>query len=289
MPTAPLFGLVLAGGASKRMQRDKAALEYHGKPQLQWAYEQVSELCAATFISVRPDQRSDSLRAALPQIVDRKPGLGPLAGIDAALNEHPKAAWLVVACDLPQLTPAILEHLIEHRDPTRMATAYRSDFDRLPEPLCTIWEPASRTTVTDWLAKGKECPRKLLINSNVALIDLPVAAALDNVNTPDEFDAVRAGLRSSGPAPMQPEYPSTAKSIHVQYFAVFREQARRSDEALQTRARTPQELYAELCQRHPFKLAQQQVKIAVNDEFSSWDIELRAGDRVVFIPPVAGG
>src|SRR5262245_17397116 len=97
MPNAPLFGLVLAGGASKRMQRDKAALEYHGKPQLQWAYEQVSEFCAATFISVRPDQSSDPLRATLPQIVDRRPGSGPLAGIEAALHTHSKAAWLVVA------------------------------------------------------------------------------------------------------------------------------------------------------------------------------------------------
>lgn len=289
MPVAPLFGLVLAGGASKRMQRDKAALEYHGKPQLQWAYDQVSEFCAATFISVRPDQRGDALRATLPQIVDRKPGLGPLAGIEAALNEHPKAAWLVVACDLPQLTPAILKRLIEHRDPTRIATAYRSDFDGMPEPLCAIWEPASRTAVAEWFARNKECPRKLLVNSNVVLVDLPVAAALDNVNTPAEFDAVKAGLRSSGPAPMHTADRGNAKSVHVQYFAVFREQAGRSDEAIETRARTPAELYAELSRRHPFKLAQQQVKVAVNDEFSSWDAQLRAGDRVVFIPPVAGG
>ena len=267
------------------MQRDKAALEYHGKPHLQWAYDLVSEFCAATFISVRPDQRTDTLRASLPQIVDRKPGLGPLAGIDAALQEHPKAAWLVVACDLPQLTPAVLDHLIEHRDPTRIATAYRSNFDQLPEPLCAIWEPASRVAVSEWLAKGKECPRKLLINSNVALLDLPVAAALDNVNTPEEFAAVTSGLRSSAPAPVS----GTAKRVSVQYFAVFREQAGRSEEALETQAHTPRELYAELQQRHPFKLAQSQVKVAINDEFGDWDTELRGGDRVVFIPPVAGG
>lgn len=288
MATAPLFGLVLAGGASKRMHRDKAALDYHGKPQLLWAYDQVSEHCAATFVSVRPDQRTEPLRATLPQIVDRQPGLGPLAGIDAALNEHPKAAWLVVACDLPQLTAPILRHLVERRDPQRMATAYRSNFDGLPEPLCAIWEPASRVAVAEWLAKGKECPRKLLINSNVALLELPVAAALDNVNTPEELAAVAAGARSAAPKPMH-AVAGHAQRIAVQYFAIFREQAGRSEESLETHARTPRELYAELQQRHPFKLAQQQVKVAVNDDFASWDAELRAGDRVVFIPPVAGG
>ena len=43
-------------------------------------------------------------RAGFPQIVDRQPGIGPIAGISAALLEHPKAAWLVLACDLPFLT-----------------------------------------------------------------------------------------------------------------------------------------------------------------------------------------
>jgi molybdopterin-guanine dinucleotide biosynthesis protein A len=284
-----LFGLVLAGGASTRMKRDKAALDYHGKPQLHWAFEQVAEFCAATFVSVRPDQTNDPLRAELPQIVDRRPGAGPLAGIEAALHTHPKAAWLVVACDLPQLTPTVLKHLVEHRDPPRMATAYRSNFDGLPEPLCAIWEPSSRAAIAEWLAKGKECPRKLLINSDVALIDLPVATALDNVNTPEEFDAVRAGLRSFAPAAVHEHRDSNAQPIHVQYFAVFREQAGRSEETITTHASTPAALYAELRQRHPFKLAQQQVKVAVNDEFASWDTPLRAGDRVVFIPPVAGG
>ena len=83
------------------MQRDKAALSYHGKPQLQWAFDLLSEFTAATFVSVRPDQRDEELRRTLPQIVDRHPGIGPLAGIEAALLSHPKAAWLVVACDLP--------------------------------------------------------------------------------------------------------------------------------------------------------------------------------------------
>jgi len=113
MAAPPLFGLVLAGGASTRMQRDKAAISYHGKAQLHWAYELLTGFCAATFISVRPDQRDEPTRASLPQIVDAQPGIGPLAGISPALTQHPKAAWLVVACDLPFLNAAILEHHCE--------------------------------------------------------------------------------------------------------------------------------------------------------------------------------
>lgn len=158
--TAPaLFGLVLAGGASTRMRTDKAALEYRGQPQLHRAFELLSQVCAATFVSVRPDQRDDPARAGFPQIVDRQPGIGPIAGISAALLEHPKAAWLVLACDLPFLTAETLQNLIAHRDPQKIATAYRSTHDGLPEPLCAIWEPDAREPVLAHIASGKHCPQ----------------------------------------------------------------------------------------------------------------------------------
>jgi molybdopterin-guanine dinucleotide biosynthesis protein A len=184
--TTPLFGLVLAGGKSHRMGQDKAALTFHGKPQLKWAFDLLSEVCERTFVSVRPDQCDETTRASLPQIIDTKPGIGPIAGISAALEEHPGVAWLVLACDLPFLSRVTLDYLIANRNTGRIATAYRSAYDRLPEPLCAIWEPASRAQVQTWIASGKECPRKLLINSDTALLDQPDARALDNVNTPQE-------------------------------------------------------------------------------------------------------
>ena len=275
MTTPVLFGLVLAGGASTRMRTDKAALDYHGQPQLRWAFELLSKFCAATFVSVRPDQRDDVTRAGYPQIVDRQPGTGPIAGISAALLEHPKAAWLVLACDLPFLTERTLQHLIARRDPQKVATAYRSAHDGLPEPLCAIWEPAAREPVLAYIATGKQCPRKVLINSDATVLDLPDTRALDNVNTPEEFRAATTA--------------AVAKTVRVQYYAILREQAGRSEETLDTSAVTPAQLYAELQQRHPFQLAPAQLKVALNSEFSDWQTPLKHGDTVVFIPPVAGG
>jgi len=192
---APLFGLVLAGGASQRMGQDKAALTYHGKPQLLSAYELLASVCERNFVSVRPDQRDEPTRAALPQIVDTQLGIGPIAGIAAALEAHPHAAWLVLACDLPFLSHATLTHLIAQRDNSRIATAYRSAHDRLPEPLCAIWEPASGTTVQAWIAADKRCPRKLLIQFDAALLDPTDARALDNINTPQEHSAAHLLLQ----------------------------------------------------------------------------------------------
>jgi molybdopterin converting factor subunit 1 len=77
--------------------------------------------------------------------------------------------------------------------------------------------------------------------------------------------------------------------LNIQYYALMREQAGRSQETLETSAATPADLYSELASRYPFTLSREQLKVAVNSEFSDWSRKLESGDAVVFIPPVAGG
>ena len=79
------------------------------------------------------------------------------------------------------------------------------------------------------------------------------------------------------------------KSIEVQYFALLQEQRGCAGETVTTTAVTPKELYAELKDRHAFSLSADVLRVAVNDEFESWDVLLHDKDRVVFIQPVAGG
>lgn len=78
-------------------------------------------------------------------------------------------------------------------------------------------------------------------------------------------------------------------TVHVQYFAILREQRGLNEEQLTTAAASPTALYEELRVRHGFTLPGDRVRAAVNDEFVAGSATLRDGDRVVFIPPVAGG
>jgi molybdopterin converting factor subunit 1 len=77
--------------------------------------------------------------------------------------------------------------------------------------------------------------------------------------------------------------------LKVQYFALMREQAGRTEEALKSSAANARDLYEELRTRYPFTLSPDQLKVAINGEFSDWSRGLADGDSVVFIPPVAGG
>jgi len=275
-------GLVLAGGRSSRMQRDKAALEFRtGETQLDAAMKLLEGRVSRAYVSVRADQQDDPARARYTRIVDRGEIEGPIAGISAAFASSPDVAWLVLACDLPFLDARTLDTLIAQRDATGEATAYESTHDGLPEPLCAVYEPRAGAAIAAYLAAGKNCPRKFLINARTRLLEQPNPRALDNVNTVAEYGAAMSAL--------SPDDTPATREIRVQFYALLREQAGRSSETLQTRARTPIELYQELAAKYPFTLPADMLRVAVNAEFGDWAQPLQAGDAVVFIPPVAGG
>ena len=78
-------------------------------------------------------------------------------------------------------------------------------------------------------------------------------------------------------------------TLQIQYFAILREQRGLREEKLNTSAATADALYEELRARHGFTLPGNRIRAAVNDAFVEAQTPLRDGDRVVFIPPVAGG
>src|ERR1700684_3878596 len=120
------------------MHRDTAALQYLGKNHLERAFDLAGRHVPRVFVSVRGSQTADPTRARRPLIVDSVAGEGPTVGIRSALAAYPQTAWLVLACDLPFLSDAVLAQLLRERDPATLATAFRSTHDGLPEPLCAI-------------------------------------------------------------------------------------------------------------------------------------------------------
>lgn len=186
---APLYGLVLAGGESRRMGRDKALLERSGRSQLEYLYSLVDAFADRTFISARASQSAESQRSRYPQIIDRYEGIGPVAGILSAMEEYPGVDWLVVACDLPNVDADTVGHLLAKRSTTQPFTAYRSSHDDLPEPLCAVYAGGSDAIVRGFVADGVHCPRKIMIRSDTRLLEQPDPHALDNVNTPDDLES----------------------------------------------------------------------------------------------------
>lgn len=185
-----LNGLVLAGGRSTRMGRDKSALQWHGKEQVYYMADLLAERCGDVYISTRPEQQA-TIDPHYKTIPDAWEGLGPYGAILSAFKTNDACAWLVIACDLPLLDRDTLSYLIEHRNTASVATTFESPHDGLPEPLVTIWEPKSYAVLLSFLSQGRQCPRKALINSDVAILKPLNPDALANVNTPQELERIK--------------------------------------------------------------------------------------------------
>ncbi len=187
MSANAIYGLVLAGGESRRMGRDKALLSHNGQSQLAWMAALLGLVTERVFVSARSTQQHDAERSRFELIVDHYENIGPMAGILSALEEYPDVDWLVVACDLPNVDEPTLKFLLEHRSPDKPFTAFKSTHDGLPEPLCAVYKNSSADILRQFVADGIFCPRKVVIHSDSHLLEQPNSAALDNINTPDDF------------------------------------------------------------------------------------------------------
>lgn len=174
-------GLVLAGGRSSRMGRDKASLVYGGRSLLEHAIATLREAGAGQVL-VSGDRPGG--------IADRMPGLGPVGGIDAALEVLADGLVLVTPVDMPRLGACTLRRLAEAAVLVRSAT-----FDGHPLPWAFRVDTAGREAVSAVMARedGDRSLRALQARlDTVALaVSDDAAGQLVNINTPVDWDALR--------------------------------------------------------------------------------------------------
>lgn len=163
MPLETVLGVVLAGGASRRMGFDKCAIEIGGRTLLARATDTLTQCCDEVVISVQP-----GLTFEYPEvrtISDRRAGSGPLAGVEAALAEARAAGFgstFVMACDLPHVDSEIVAGLLVRsaEDPLHLAAVPSLNGRR--QPLCAVYRTAALDAVRRQLDAGQRSMRSLL-------------------------------------------------------------------------------------------------------------------------------
>ena len=147
--------VILAGGKSKRMGRDKAWVEFGGKPLVQLAVEKVRELgIQEIFISGRAGEDYAALKC--PVLFDLEPGFGPLGGIERGLCECSSPLLLVLAVDLPQMSPALLARMQHSCD---RLTGIVPKLNGELEPLAAIYPKRCHTLAFGAIARAKYSAR----------------------------------------------------------------------------------------------------------------------------------
>ncbi len=175
------------------MQRDKAMLTYAGQAAWERAWERLDACCTHTFVSLRPEQAREPVYGSVARFTDGDLAAGPAAGLLSAWAQRPHAAWLLLAVDMPLVDATVLTALIGARDPAALATGFRNSAG-VPEPLCTIWEPAARAVLTDRALAGRYSLREVLETPECRIVDPAEPRRLLSVDTPEDYAALQASL-----------------------------------------------------------------------------------------------
>lgn len=205
---APLDGIVLAGGRSRRLGVDKAALVFGGRTLLEIVVERLAGVCRNVVVACGRTENEGLPALPVRYVSDDIPGQGPLAGLQAGLRAIENEFALVVACDMPFLNPNLLVY---------MAALPRSYEALVPKaerwhPLHAVYARSSLPAVDRLLAEGRNSMEELLSRLKVRTLTEdeiyrhdPKGLSLFNLNGPADLKFARARWkrlerRTVGPA-----------------------------------------------------------------------------------------
>jgi molybdopterin-guanine dinucleotide biosynthesis protein A len=207
-----LTGIILAGGASRRMDgRNKAFLELDGRPLIEIAIERVQSVCAEVLIVA--GDTSPYAGLGVPLVEDRFRGVGVLGGLHAGLEAAAHELALVVGCDMPFLNPdllrafaewakgydvAILRHAPPHSPPRSGGEAPQGQGGPYIEPLHAAYRRTCLPAIEAAISAGERRVVSFFPHVRVRYVSAekvvpiePHLRSFRNVNTPQEWEATQ--------------------------------------------------------------------------------------------------
>ena len=156
-----LYALILTGGQSSRMGRDKAEIAYGEQAQWRAIADLLAPFCKGVYWSCSEKQKND-WGIGSQGLTDKIPGHGPASGLQTAFIRFPDVAWLVVACDYPFLEAQDIQQLVSGREPGFEAVTFVGVNEGDVQPMLTLWEPTAQRQFLDAFDRGENSPRRIL-------------------------------------------------------------------------------------------------------------------------------
>ena len=179
-----VVGVVLAGGRSSRMGRDKALLEVQGVAMAVRVATALAE-GGCRHVWCQGGDIAGLAAAGLDVVPDDRPGEGPVPAIATALATAAPDSVVVAACDLPDLDGNAVAELLAAADAVGAPVVAAADVGG-EQHLLSVWRPQALPALTAAIADGVRSYRHALERLGAATVELP-AAVLRNVNTPNDL------------------------------------------------------------------------------------------------------
>lgn len=209
----PLSVLILAGGRSRRMGRDKMWLDLDGIPLIEIVARRLLPIAEEIIFSSDDSPHLDALVARLPVPAVVAPdlyrGAGPLAGLQAGLRAARHAMVFAVATDMPFVDHSLVTAMVGHcgDEDAIVPRVHIAGLDESqPEPLHAAYRKSCLPAIEAALSKGRRRMVSFLDDVRVCYVEDAMLRQLDpelhslqNINTPEEWTAVAASLRQQTP------------------------------------------------------------------------------------------
>ncbi len=185
MKKAALTGIILAGGKSRRMGKDKGLIIFKGKPFIKYIIEALQPL--VNEIVIVSDDEAYDVFMETTRIPDRIPASGPLGGIYTGLDYIKTPYAIVLSCDIPKIKTDSLEKLTRHITIENDVVQYEYDGETMP--LIAVYKKECKITCLSLLEKDKRRVRSLIDELQVKTIQVPesIKDQVININTPEEL------------------------------------------------------------------------------------------------------
>lgn len=190
----PVFGAVLIGGKSSRMGSPKQLLvDAAGQTWLERTCRRLEKCVERVVIS-----GSGALPDSLPgfEVIDDLPGIpGPLAGIAAVLAAYPHVSWLIVACDMPNITVEAIEWVLAQRAVGSSAVIPCNELTAMAEPLFAWYDSCCLAIIAQMIGAGEYRPRRIVKAAPVHCVMIPAHLRIcwQNVNDRQAFKGLGFG------------------------------------------------------------------------------------------------
>jgi molybdenum cofactor guanylyltransferase len=204
MQSSNITGIILAGGKSSRIGRNKSFLKIGGQYLIERVIDCVSQISASIIIVTNQDQlklfNTSGFKAKI--LVDQYPGRGPLGGIYTGLANASTMHSVVVGCDMPFLSSALINHLCDTAPNYDVVVPRVSG---MTEPLHAIYSKNCRPIIEQLFKQGKFQLLQLLYLANTKYVDEDELNLLDpnhlsflNINTENDLIKARVLIKSLG-------------------------------------------------------------------------------------------
>lgn len=186
-----ICAVILVGGKSSRMGKEKYALNYHGINQLNFLSQTIKSIFPEVYISCNKDQALTLVHYNNLIVDFEKFGNnGPFTAILSAFDEL-KSALFVIGCDYPFIDESDIKKLISNRDKNCNATCFENYTKQLPEPLIALYEYSCFDLLQNQFLKGDFSLRRFLLNNSVKIIFPTKALSIKSIDTTQEYESIK--------------------------------------------------------------------------------------------------